>query len=334
MDKDNIEITLPFSGFSKTGHPILSPNQVGHKNGAVYNPAAIYDNGKFYLIFRMQKEWFKTSYLMLGSSSDGLNWEIHKDPIITPTLKEELKGGCEDPRIVKIKNRYYLTYTAYDGRTARLCIATSKDLKDWEKHGAILSNFGWTKSGAIMTEKVNGKYFMYFGDSNIWVATSEDLIHWVARKKNVVLRPRRKMFDSRLVEPGPPPIITDDYILLIYNSADSKMKYSVGWAAFSKSDPTKLIARSEEPLLVPNYDWELKGQVDNVCFAEGLIYRDGDYYLYYGGADTYIGLAKAKGEPQKVKEKVHVKYPPDYADKHSLKSLFHGIFSLGGRKKQ
>ncbi len=142
--------------------------------------------------------------------------------------------------------------------------------------------------------KINEKYWMYFGESNIWIATSEDLIDWSASKKDIILRPRRNRFDSRLVEPGSPSIVTDDYILLIYNSANYDFTYHVAWAAFSKDDPTKLIARAETPLLSPEFKWELEGQVDNVWFAEGLVYLDDIWYLYFGGTEHILDLQKLK----------------------------------------
>ena len=132
---------------------------------------------------------------------------------------------------------------------------------------------------------------MYFGDSNIWVARSKDMINWEIHKDWAVLRPRMESFDSKLVEPGPPPIIAGDKIILIYNRADENLVYSVGWAIFSIEDPTKLIARAERPILTPKTTWEKFGQVRNVVFAEGLMNFKGKWFLYYGAADTYICVA-------------------------------------------
>jgi len=101
------------------------------------------------------------------------------------------------------------------------------------------------------------------------------------------------MFDAQVVEPGPAPLITDDGILLIYNGADESNVYRTGWVVFDKSDPTKVLARAEKPILEPVLEWEKKGQVPNVVFVEGLV-RDGNRWLfYYGGADKYVGVASA-----------------------------------------
>jgi len=95
------------------------------------------------------------------------------------------------------------------------------------------------------------------------------------------------------VEPGPPPVMTNDGILLIYNGADNKLVYRVGWALFDKNDPRKLLARSEQPIFIPEKEWEKVGQVPNVVFVEGLVREGNRWLFYYGGADKYIGLAEA-----------------------------------------
>ncbi len=230
---------------------------------------------------------------MLADSSDGVHFRRLNITVLYPTLKWEIGSGCEDPGIVEVNGTYYMTYTAYDGETARLALARSKDLIHWEKLGLVLPDWGWCKSGAILPVKVNGRYIMYFGDSNIWIAYSSDMIHWVTDRDWAVLRPRKGFFDSKLVEPGPPPILTDHGILLIYNGADEDNRYSIGWVLFSLDDPSKVIARSSEPILEPTLLWERDGQVPNVVFATSLVDTGDKWLLYYGSADTYVGLAVA-----------------------------------------
>jgi predicted GH43/DUF377 family glycosyl hydrolase len=100
------------------------------------------------------------------------------------------------------------------------------------------------------------------------------------------------MFDSRVVEPGPAPLVTDKGILLIYNGADDKLVYRTGWVLFDKTDPTKVLERSTVPIFEPEQKWEKAGQVPNVVFVEGLIQKGDELMLYYGGADKYVGIAK------------------------------------------
>ncbi|MEP6755127.1 MAG: glycosidase, partial [Chthonomonadales bacterium] len=155
------------------------------------------------------------------------------------------------------------------------------------------------KSGAILTTKVNGKYWMYYlgtadGADQMGVASSADLKHWQDATKLPVLPKRPGMFDSKVVEPGPAPLLTEDGILLIYNGADDKLVYRTGWVLFDKKDPTKVISRSDKPFFVPEKKWEVEGQVPNVVFVEGLIQNGDKLNLYYGAGDTSTGVMQCK----------------------------------------
>ncbi|RLG87760.1 MAG: glycosidase [Thermoprotei archaeon] len=288
------KISLSIS-VKKLSSPILRPSGEGYDAKAVYNPSVVrLENGTYLMFYRAQASWRGTSVIMMAKSYDGIHFNRTGIVALEPTLKEELLGGCEDPRIVKVNDTWYMTYTAYDGKVARLALAVSKDLMHWEKLGILFPEWGWSKSGAILPVKIRGKYVMYFGDSNIWIAYSEDMVHWIASKDWVVLRPRPGYFDSKLVEPGSPPILTEKGILLIYNGANELNVYSTGWVLFSLDDPSKVIARSEEPILKPEQLWEVMGQVPNVVFTTSLIVVNrSTWYIYYGAADTYVGLAKA-----------------------------------------
>jgi predicted GH43/DUF377 family glycosyl hydrolase len=232
----------------------------------------------------------------------------------------EWEGGVEDPRIVESEDgTYIMTYTAYDGSVARLMLASSKDLLTWVKHGTVLQGKYkniWSKSGAIVARqngsrivatKIEGKYWMYFGDTDLFMTTSEDLIHWEPLEEGgqlkPVLKPRKGYFDSRLVESGPYALLNDKGILLIYNGmnldtgGDSTLSpgaYCVGQALFEKEDPTKLKDRLEKNFMKPDRPYELTGQVNQVCFAEGLIPFKGKWFLYYGTADSKIAVAVRK----------------------------------------
>ena len=122
-------------------------------------------------------------------------------------------------------------------------------------------NIGWTKSGAIVPEKIQGKYWMYYlGDApdretQMSIAYSEDLLHWTDALDHPVLSSRPKTFDSNVVEPAPP-LITEDGIFLVYNGADDKNVYRTGWVLFDKNDPTKVVARAQKPVFEPAHDRE------------------------------------------------------------------------------
>src|SRR5205085_7558437 len=166
-----------------------------------------------------------TSRIATATSTDGIHFERGREPALVPEADYERNGGVEDPRLVKIGATYYLTYTAYDGKDAQLALATSGDLQHWERRGVLMPankgrwNVHWTKSGAILDEGVGGKYWMYYmadaqgAYDQTGVAWSEDLLHWTEALDAPILPRRPGRFDSRVVEPGPPPLLTPEGIL-------------------------------------------------------------------------------------------------------------------------
>lgn len=281
-------------------NPIITPQGDTWEAKDVFNPAAFADNDQIYMLYRAEDStgvgiWNGTSRIGLGISDDGLQFDRHPDPIYEPVDDFELPGGAEDPRIVKIDDTFWLTYTAYDGETARQALASSTDLFTWERHGLIFPQLGWTKAGAIVPIQINGRYWMYFGDTNIWAAWSEDLINWTPIEEPV-MRPREGMFDSRLIEPGPTPVITEHGILLLYNSADDDLVYRTGQALFDINDPTRLLERSDDFFMEPDYELEVDGQIPNVVFIEGLAKLGDTWFLYFGMGDSGIGVATYQEE--------------------------------------
>jgi len=208
-----------------------------------------------------------------------------------------------------------------------LAIATSTNLKDWKKHGPIFKGYQGgkyhnreTKSGAFVTKlvdgdvvatKISGKYWMYFGVPHIWLASSEDLINWTPietheGKLAPVLSPRPGYFDSWLVEAGPPPLLTENGIVVLYNAGNSQKigvkslgnrVYTGGQALFDKDEPWKLIDRTDMPFIKPELPFEKSGQyADGTTFLEGLVFFDGKWILYYGTADSMVGMVATKKE--------------------------------------
>ena len=301
----------------------VSKKEVLWEGRNVLNPSAVIKDGKVYMIYRAQDSAM-TSRLGLAVSEDGLHFKKQDKPIFYPdndSMKEyEWKGGVEDPRIVESEDgTYILTYTSYDGKTARLCLASSKDLVSWTKHGLVLGEGKykdtWSKAGAIISKlvdnkivatKIDGKYWMYFGDTNLFIAYSDDLINWKVaenqenKKMISVLNPRMGYFDSRLVEPGPYALLRKEGILLIYNASNAanysdselpKFTYAASQALFDKKKPYKLIERMEDHFIYPDKDYEKVGEVNEVCFVEGLVYFKDKWFLYYGTADSKIAVA-------------------------------------------
>lgn len=196
----------------------------------VFNPAAVKRDGKTVLLFRAQDRK-GTSRIGYAESTDGRHFTIDPKPVLEPREPYEAGGGVEDPRVVRIGDLYYMTYTGYNQHDAQLCLATSADLRHWQRRGVILPAYrggwitGWTKSGAIVPERINGKWWMYYLGTRkdadgkdrdyMGLASSPDLLHWQNATSQPVLERRAGAFDSRVMEPGPPPLMTKAGILLL-----------------------------------------------------------------------------------------------------------------------
>ena len=270
----------------------------------------------------------RTSRIGLAKSSDGIVMKKSPKPVMYPdedAQKEfEWPGGCEDPRIaVTQQGLYVMMYTQWNRKTFRLAVATSKDLKHWTKHGpAFHEAYGGRfkdlkcKSASIVTKiengkqviaKLNGKYMMYWGERFMNIATSEDLINWIpALNENgeldLVVKPRRYHFDSDFTECGAPAVITNKGILVLYNGKNKANSdrdtnytantYSAGQVLFALDNPSKVIARLNRPFFVPNEPFERSGQYPSgTVFIQGLVYFKKKWFLYYGGADSRVGVA-------------------------------------------
>ena len=285
------------------GNPILRPSNRNWESRFVFNPAAVVKDGLIQLLYRAQGPDGRSS-IGLATSSDGVHFARRNKPVMEATQPFELPGGCEDPRVIEVGGTYYMTYTGYDGTSARLGLATSRGLLSWTKHGPLFPNFRtrgvdkpWSKSGAILTKPVpDGRYIMYFGDKDIYYAWSRDLIHWTPGSvDDPVMRPQPGTYTEELLEPGPPPLITENgYVLLIHNSAahdpDGKLIYRAGQALIDPAKPTEELARLTTPFLVPETPEEIAGQVNNVVFVEGLVAYQGKWFMYYGQGDAGVGV--------------------------------------------
>lgn len=298
-----------------------------------FNPGAIVRDGKIYVLYRAEDDTGEmkigghTSRVGLAVSEDGIHFQRDSSPVLYPANDDqkarEWPGGCEDPRVVEAEDgSYVVAYTQWNHKHYDAAIATSNDLHTWTKHGpAFAKAYGGKykglqyKSAGIVTKlqdgrlkatKVNGKYLMLWGEGKVYLATSDNLIDWQPvedkdGKLIPILERRPHLFDSTFPEVGPPPILTERGILLIYNgknaakNGDKKLApetYSVGEALFSTQDPTQLISRVEQPVFEPKLPWERSGQyVAGTTFVEGLVYFHDKWFLYYGCADSLVGVA-------------------------------------------
>ncbi len=301
-----------------------------------FNPAAIVKDGKIVVLYRAEDDSGKmsigghTSRLGMAVSADGIHFLRQPEPVFYPStdsqMGRESPGGVEDPRLVEGPDgRYILTYTQWSRNKNffTVGVATSTDLQHWTKYGPIFGTTGKYahlkyKSAGIVTRlegnrlvaaKIHGKYWMYWGEGEIHLATSSDLIHWRpleddAGSPRVLLRRRPGKSDSGFPETGPPAVLTSRGIVLLYNAKNSEnhtrdpavgaAAYSVQEALFSSKDPNRLIARTLSPVFQPTLAWEKSGQyAAGTTFAEGIVFFHREWWLYYGAADSFVGVAVA-----------------------------------------
>ncbi|TCK74037.1 glycoside hydrolase family 130 protein [Acidipila rosea] len=325
-----------------SGNPVIRPNpestfpdpiahqQIHWEALHTFNPAAIVRNGHVFVLYRAEDNTgsmqigMHTSRLGLAESSDGIHFTRRPEPVFYPApdaqQQREWPGGVEDPRLVESPDGdYVLTYTQWNRKTYTVGIATSRDLLHWTKYGPAFGSrdLGHYKSAGIVTRltngrliaaRIDGKYWMYWGEGAIHLATSTDLIHWTPvddanGQPSELLRPRPGHFDSTFPETGPPPVLTSRGIVVLYNGKNAVTggdpalgpnAYAAGEALFDAQNPRHLLAQTAEPVLKPELPYEKTGQyAAGTTFAEGLVYFHRRWLLYYGCADSLVAVAMA-----------------------------------------
>jgi len=330
-----------------TGNPVIAPDSepvfadpirgmpVHWEALHTFNPAAVVRNGVIDVLYRAEDDTgamqigMHTSRLGLAESSDGIHFTRRAAPVFYPSgdseQPREWPGGVEDPRVVEAEDgTYVLTYTQWNRTTYSVGIATSRDLEHWTKHGPAFldaeegkyANLKYKSAGIVtrlhegrlFAARIDGTYWMYWGEGAIHLARSSDLIRWTPVEGSngepvEVLRPRPGRFDSSFPETGPPPVLTQRGIVMIYNGKNADAggdphlfagTYAAGEALFDAHDPAKLLARTENPVLEPTLAYEKSGQyAAGTTFAEGLVYFHGRWLLYYGCADSLVAVATA-----------------------------------------
>lgn len=335
-----------FGGFKRPEkvNPVISPDsntrfkdpitgkQVDWESNDTFNPGAVVKDGKVYVLYRAEDKsgigiGFRTSRLGLAESADGFQFSRRPSPVLYPGKDDQQKyewpGGVEDPRVAVTEDGTYVVfYTQWNRELPRLGVATSRDLVNWTKHGPIFEtahggkfNKVAHKSASIITRlqddkqvvaKINGKYWLYWGELGVFAATSTNLVDWepvlgADGEPLALISPRKGYFDSDLTECGPPAIITKDGILLLYNGKNNATQgdprftpnsYCGGQVLFDANDPLKPIGRLDVPFFRPMEPFEKSGQyVQGTVFMEGLVYFKKKWFLYYGCADSEVAVA-------------------------------------------
>ncbi len=303
-----------------------------------FNPAAVVHDGRIYVLYRAEDDSGSmaigghVSRLGLASSADGVHFDRMPEPVLYPAKDEqesrEVPGGVEDPRIVERPGGgYVLTYTQWSRarQSYSVGIATSTDLIHWQKQGpafqgALGGRYDTLKyksagmvtkvdQGRLLAAKIGGRYWMFWGEIEVGLASSDDLIHWTPvedapGKPHVVLRARPGKADSAFPETGPPPVLTPQGVVMLYNAKNAEGAggqaglqpgtYTVEEALWSADDLTKLLDRTTDRVFQPQLPFERSGQyAAGTTFAEGLVRFHGTWWMYYGCADSFVGAATA-----------------------------------------
>jgi predicted GH43/DUF377 family glycosyl hydrolase len=285
-------------------NPILKPlKEHPWESQRVFNCAAIYENGKVHIVYRAQGE-NNVSRLGYASTSDGFHIDerLHY-PIFEPSYHYYENHGCEDPRITKIGNTFFMTYTAYGKffrwrRAAKTRLAqiglTTISVDDF-----LNQNWNWderiypyprvdNKNCVLFPEKIKGKYVMYHRiPPHIWIGYSDNPKDWSASFHKILMSPRKE-WEAIKVGAGAPPIKIKQGWLFVYHAVDDTYTYRLGLALIDKEDPEKII-RLDKPILEPKEDYE-----KNIVFTCGAIVMDEILFVYYGADDRVIGVATAE----------------------------------------
>ena len=289
-------------------NPIIQPiDNHGWEQYATFNPAAFFDGKRVHILYRAMSN-DRTSVFGYASSRDGVHIEERlPEPVYVPREPFEQKAGsgnsgCEDPRLTKIGQTLYMCYTAFDGqnppRVALTSIPLQKFLQknwQWEKPALISPPGIDDKDACIFPKKVRGLYMIFHRiRDSVDVAYAKDLrFHekdWLEEHK--WLRPRKGAWDSLKVGIATPPLkTTRGWVLLYHGVSEEDHVYRVGAVLLDLKEPERILARTAYPLFEPEAPYEKNGQVPNVVFPCGAVIIKKKLFIYYGGADSVVGVA-------------------------------------------
>lgn len=290
------------------GNPIIEPvPEHAWESNTTFNPAAVYEDGKVHIVYRaMSKE--STSTLGYASSSDGFHiQERLSEPIYIPRKNFEKRDepgyfGCEDPRITKLGDRFYMCYTGFNAKNPPGVALTSIKVEDflnknwdWEEPRLISMSGIADKNACVLEEKIYNRYVMFHRiHHQIWIDFVDDLKFSGERRLmgTELMKIRDDSWDSEKIGIGAPPIKTKYGWLLIYHGlSKTSKKYRLGAALLDLSHPSHVIARLNYPILEPEEEHEKQGLISNVVFACGAVVIKQQLFVYYGAADKVICVA-------------------------------------------
>jgi beta-1,2-mannobiose phosphorylase / 1,2-beta-oligomannan phosphorylase len=292
-------------------NPILIPRTENFwEANSVFNPAVVFEDGKFYVVYRAQSP-DNTSTMGLAESDDGFHFKRHHEPIYVPRKDFEQKkeagrlSGCEDPRITRLGDEFFMFYTAYNGIDRPRVALSSITVKDfvnhnwqWSEPKVISSPETDNKNSCLLPEKVKGRYVILHRIAGKDIAIDyldslEELQQenvWLEKEQSI--SPREDWWDGEKIGIAGPPLRVDQGWLLLYHGvSDIDHHYRVGFMILDKDDPGNVLYRTPYPILKPTEEFEKIGDVDNVVFPCGAVIVKGTLFVYYGGADKVVCVA-------------------------------------------
>lgn len=234
------------------------------------------------------------SLFYLAQSFDGFHFSLSDYPVFIPATDYETYG-VEDPRITKIDDNYFITYTAVSENGFCAALASTKDFFKFDRLGIILPPEN--KDVVLFPRRIKEKFYSlhrptvsFIGKPSLWISESVDLIHW--GNHQILLTPLDNKWERKKIGAGPEPMLTDKGWLVIYHSCGDNEVYSISAVLIDRNDPCKIIGRTKKPLLIPKYNYEKYGVVPNVIFSNGWISDKDKILIYYGAADTSVAVAE------------------------------------------
>jgi predicted GH43/DUF377 family glycosyl hydrolase len=285
------------------GNPLLSPERWPYAINAVMNAGATRVGDQTVLVCRAEdRRGF--SHLACAWSRDGAsNWVVDEQPaLIYDGDHPEEEWGLEDPRVTRVDelDAWIITYTAFGRGGPGISLAKTSDFRSFERLGLVMTPED--KNGVLLPRRVDGHWILFhrptsIHGADIWLSRSTDLRSWSTPELVMARRPGG-WWDSARIGMGTPPLETDEGWLVVYHGVRQTVAgglYRAGLALLELDHPATVLRRSEDWVLGPQAEFEVTGDVPNVVFPCGLV-RDGEtdtLSLYYGAADTRIGLATA-----------------------------------------
>jgi predicted GH43/DUF377 family glycosyl hydrolase len=280
-------------------NPLIAINDIPFRCSGVWNAGVAHVDGEYLLLITIESLQGQPA-IYRARSRDGKHFTVDREPFLAAHPTEPCRyetSGLRDPRITRMDGVYYITYVADSPWGLRVGLARTQDFRTVERLGIVAEPD--TKGGALFPEKINGRYALLERPNpgmSIWVSYSDDLEFWGSSV--AVMTPRGGHWDSdRIGLAGPPFRIEEGWLMIYYGekSTSAGPLMRLGAAILDARDPSKVVARSNIPILAPREPYERIGDVPNVVYSCGAILEaDGTVRIYYGGSDSCICAGTAK----------------------------------------